>query len=940
MLSTASTGCFVFVLLFAFAIESSDGSSNWGVKQKVTITNQSGGLSTTLFGKPTPGAMFGDRFGWRVKSLGALTEDGPSYLAASALYFDYYHRTAAAETFYEAEGAVILMQLNETGHVVNDYPFLFPDAGTHDDGVDTTLMFGLGMEVIPDWDGDERPELLVADMDEWGGPGKVRWISLDEEGAVQQVQSVVTSGQGNAPSLPWLGMSSSTLGDVNGDGYEDVAFGTPDDANPPNSKVYIGFFGANHTLVFYTYISDPSGSPSGTLFGTSVAGLGDIDGDSVPDMAVRVAGKDDGLGTVLIIRLTAAGNIKAWHELFLSDFVSEAEYAQRKVSGDKSFGYSLSTLCNLGWGVDREARSASADWNHDGVPDLAVGCHGMARVFLAFLSTNGTVKHFATIQGEEASFGTAVAPLGDLNKDGIPDLAVANYLSQGDMGAVYIHLLDSLIVSISDAPDITEETITFVVQLSSSPQQEVSLPINAIYEGPNENVAFTIEPAPVVFASNTTELSIEVVITAINFTFDGAQQQKRQSEGLVLSFGQPTNAFFDFDFALQLSFAGSAIVTEPPPDNDGSDGGDGTDGSNSESNEQGGNKSSNDGVGAEVIAPVVVVSILLVLAVAAIVAVVVVRRRMAQQQNKKVEDLESGMDDLVYASPSGQKAGTRKRTRKERNGEDGPTWEIDFDELEFQEEIGRGAFGVVWRAIWRDSEVAVKKLNGMDEHELEDFRAEALVMKGLRPHANVVQLYGVCSGEDTPKCIVTEFMQMGNLLSYLREHPDSIDSSQMIQWAIDIAAGLRHLHQEGITHRDLAARNLLLTKQLNVKVSDFGLSRKREVGESEAQKTTTEVGPLKWMSPEAISELEYSEKSDVWSYGVCLWEIVTKGEEPFDGLNVVKAAIEICEKGTRLTIPQDAPKVLATIINQCWALSPKDRPTFAEIASMLKKASK
>ncbi|KAL6071653.1 non-specific protein-tyrosine kinase [Balamuthia mandrillaris] len=492
------------------------------------------------------------------------------------------------------------------------------------------------------------------------------------------------------------------------------------------------------------------------------------------------------------------------------------------------------------------------------------------------------------------------------------------------MGSLYVHLLDALVVNISDAPFITNETIAFVVQLSASPQQDVSLSLEAVYDGTSEqNVSFTIQPeSPLVFAANTSELSIEVVITTTNFVFNVSEERKKRQtgEGLLLSFGQPTNAFLSPDVALQLSFPG-AVSAEP----DGS-------------NDEGGNKSSdNEGVGAEVIASVVVVCVVLVLVVVAIV--VLVRRRNNRQKQKTVEDLESGTDSM-YAAPSGEKTG-KGQTRSERkrgSGDESRTWEIEFSELEFQEEIGRGAFGVVWRAIWRDSEVAVKKLNGMDEHELDDFRAEALVMKGLRPHANVIQLYGVCSGEDSPKCIVTEFMQMGNLLSYLRTHADDIEPSQMIQWAIDIAAGLRHLHKEGITHRDLAARNLLLTAQLNVKVSDFGLSRKRE-GESAAQKTTIEVGPLKWMSPEAISELEYSEKSDVWSYGVCLWEIVTKGEEPFDGLNVVKAAIEICEKGTRLTIPQDAPKVPAKVMQQCWSSSPQARPTFADIASTLKNAA-
>ncbi|KAL6071655.1 Tyrosine-protein kinase abl1 [Balamuthia mandrillaris] len=912
------------LLLLALTFGVLAASADWGVKDVVTITSGKGGLRTPLYGKDdTPADGFGDRFGYRIKALGPLSEGGPTYLAVSAPYMYYYNLTGVDGT---TEGAVIIMELNETGHVVFDYPYDYPLF--EDPFDDKTICFGLGMEVVADWDGDERPELLVADMDDnIFGPGKVRWLRLDSEGMVTgNVTTLLTAGEGETPNFYAFGVSWTTLGDLNGDGFEDMAI-----ANPTDGKIFILFFGANQQLVSVTTVSDPTDRSSPSLFGTSIVGLGDVDGDSVPDMAARVADGDDGLGMVLILMLTAAGDVKAWQELYLSDFVSEEEYLQQKNNGDTSFGHFVSTLGSVGWGVNIEERFASADWNHDGVPDLAISSFNLARVFLVFLNEDGTVKHHATIQGDEPGFGTAVAPLGDINSDGIPDLAVTNYFTEGEKGTVYIHLLDSLIVTIPEEPIITNETITFVVQLSASPQQDVTLNMEVLYEGDNEDVAFTSQPeGPIVFSSGTSELTIEVVITAINFAFEvSGDNARRQTESLAITFDQPTNAFFSPDFSLQLSFSGNVVVTQPDGNSDGST-----------SEEQGANKSSSDdGVGAEVIAPIVVVCVLVLLAAVAIASVVVVRRRMKNEQKKQAADLENGMEDVVYASPSGELAKPRSNRKKREQGGDGPTWEIDFDELEFQEEIGRGAFGVVWRAIWRDSEVAVKKLNGMDEHELDDFRAEVLVMKALRPHANVIQLYGVCSHERSPYCIVTEFMQMGNLLSYLREHPDSIDSSQMIQWAIDIAAGLRHLHQEGITHRDLAARNLLLTAQLNVKVSDFGLSRKRDGGQKGAQKTTTEVGPLKWMSPEAISELEYSEKSDVWSYGVCLWEIVTKGDEPFDGLNAVKAAIEICEKGTRLPIPKTAPTVLAEIITQCWSLSPQDRPTFTEIVARLKKTN-
>ncbi|KAL6060152.1 Tyrosine-protein kinase jak2 [Balamuthia mandrillaris] len=215
----------------------------------------------------------------------------------------------------------------------------------------------------------------------------------------------------------------------------------------------------------------------------------------------------------------------------------------------------------------------------------------------------------------------------------------------------------------------------------------------------------------------------------------------------------------------------------------------------------------------------------------------------------------------------------------------GFSWEIPFEELEFKNEIGRGAFGVVWKGIWRDSDVAIKRLQ---ESNWKEFAVELEIMQKLRPHTNVLQLLGVAYQDNTPFCI-TELMPKGNLWHFLqtKEGKEFVQTTtNLVQMAKEIAAGMNHLHSEGIVHRDLAARNLLLTETNEIKVSDFGLSR-LIVNVESAQEV---IGPLKWMAPECFIESKYSEKSDVWSYGITLWEIITFGKEPYSKMNGIQVA--------------------------------------------------
>ncbi|KAH9519678.1 hypothetical protein Btru_003301 [Bulinus truncatus] len=253
-------------------------------------------------------------------------------------------------------------------------------------------------------------------------------------------------------------------------------------------------------------------------------------------------------------------------------------------------------------------------------------------------------------------------------------------------------------------------------------------------------------------------------------------------------------------------------------------------------------------------------------------------------------------------------------------------WEIPRETLTLETLLGSGQFGEVYKGKWKGTtDVAIKTLK-QGSMSVAHFLQEAQIMKMLR-HDKLVRLYAVCTKEE-PIFIVTELMSNGSLLEYLRGDKNRLISlPNLIDMGSQIACGMAYLEVKNFIHRDLAARNILVGENNIVKVADFGLAR---ILDNEEYNPQGSRFPIKWTAPEAALRQKFSVKSDVWSYGILLYELMTKGRIPYPGMDN-RTVLEQVERGYRMDRPGDTPDGVYLKMRECWHEQPEQRPTFVHL---------
>jgi serine/threonine protein kinase len=338
-------------------------------------------------------------------------------------------------------------------------------------------------------------------------------------------------------------------------------------------------------------------------------------------------------------------------------------------------------------------------------------------------------------------------------------------------------------------------------------------------------------------------------------------------------------------------------------------------------------KSSSAVIGGTVTAVAVIIIALTIL------AAFYFRRQWSQPEERKLRlraQLSGFTNDMEVLTPSNAKPDmSNLRLCKE-------------SELRRGEIIGSGAFGTVYKGVFMPEKenvkipVAVKELSesstpGSSTELLEEARIMATVI-----HPCCIRIMAVCMTKQM--MLITPLMPFGSLLDYLHRNRLNIGSHSMLTWAKQIAEGMNYLESLGIVHRDLAARNVLVHSAQQVKITDFGLAKLLDCNEESYQATGGKL-PIKWLALECIRYRKFTHKSDVWSYGVTLWELFTYGQKPFEEIKALEIA-KALERGERLPQPTICTIDVYMLMIKCWMVDTDSRPTFAELSAEFSKMAK
>ncbi|XP_047425905.1 protein-tyrosine kinase 6b [Mugil cephalus] len=258
-------------------------------------------------------------------------------------------------------------------------------------------------------------------------------------------------------------------------------------------------------------------------------------------------------------------------------------------------------------------------------------------------------------------------------------------------------------------------------------------------------------------------------------------------------------------------------------------------------------------------------------------------------------------------------------------------WELPKEEFTLEEELGSGYFADVYRGRWKNHiNVAIKILKSDSEVNHREFNREVQILKTLR-HRHLISLFAVCTAS-APYYIITELMEKGSLLNFLRgPEGQQQDVASLVDMSAQVADGMSYLEQKNSIHRDLAARNVLVGEDYICKVADFGLAR---VIKEPFYITEDKKIPFKWSAPEAMQYGRFSNKSDVWSFGVLLYEIITYGGIPYPAFNNQEVYQQVID-GYRMSAPPKCPDFLYNIMMKCWDAEPDERPDFKSLKEEL-----